>query len=89
MSSVNARDLSYNQLTGEIPFNIGFLQVATLYVCMIFFKFFFMRMIFGLSLSLSWNFLIDLLEFGRSLQGNKLSGHIPSVIGLMQALAVL
>jgi len=32
MSSVNARDLSYNQLTGEIPFNIGFLQVATLYV---------------------------------------------------------
>ncbi|RXH73031.1 hypothetical protein DVH24_012715 [Malus domestica] len=23
------RDLSYNQLTGEIPFNIGFLQVAT------------------------------------------------------------
>lgn len=26
------RDLSYNQLTGEIPFNIGFLQVATLYV---------------------------------------------------------
>lgn len=26
------RDLSYNQLTGEIPFNVGFLQVATLYV---------------------------------------------------------
>jgi len=26
------RDLSYNHLTGEIPFNIGFLQVATLYV---------------------------------------------------------
>ena len=25
----------------------------------------------------------------RSLQGNKLSGYIPSVIGLMQALAVL
>lgn len=25
------RDLSYNQLTGEIPFNVGFLQVATLY----------------------------------------------------------
>lgn len=24
------RDLSYNKLTGEIPFNIGFLQVATL-----------------------------------------------------------
>ena len=89
ISSVDARDLSYNQLTGEIPFNIGFLQVATLYVCMIFFKFFFMRMIFGLSLFLSWNFLIDLLEFGRSLQGNKLSGHIPPVIGLMQALAVL
>ncbi|KAM7263878.1 hypothetical protein ACFE04_001561 [Oxalis oulophora] len=40
-------------LTGEIPFNIGFLQVATL-----------------------------------SLQGNQLSGNIPSVIGLMQALAV-
>lgn len=32
MSSVDARDLSYNQLTGDIPFNIGFLQVATLYV---------------------------------------------------------
>ncbi|KAE8689179.1 LRR receptor-like serine/threonine-protein kinase ERL1 [Hibiscus syriacus] len=42
------------QLTGEIPFNIGFLQVATL-----------------------------------SLQGNRLLGKIPSVIGLMQALAVL
>lgn len=25
----------------------------------------------------------------RSLQGNQLTGHIPSVIGLMQALAVL
>ncbi|KAM7266144.1 hypothetical protein ACFE04_019528 [Oxalis oulophora] len=41
-------------ITGEIPFNIGFLQVATL-----------------------------------SLQGNQLSGNIPSIIGLMQALAVL
>lgn len=30
------RDLSYNQLTGEIPFNIGFLQVATLYVLGVF-----------------------------------------------------
>ncbi|KAK6927209.1 Leucine-rich repeat-containing N-terminal, plant-type, partial [Dillenia turbinata] len=29
-SIVLDRDLSYNQLTGEIPFNIGFLQVATL-----------------------------------------------------------
>ena len=29
---LNGRDLSYNKLTGEIPFNIGFLQVATLYV---------------------------------------------------------
>jgi hypothetical protein len=29
------RDLSNNQLTGEIPFNIGFLQVATLYVILI------------------------------------------------------
>ncbi|KAF8376939.1 hypothetical protein HHK36_030310 [Tetracentron sinense] len=47
-------DLSYNLLTREIPFNIGFLQVAAL-----------------------------------SLQGNQLSGKIPSVIGLMQALAVL
>lgn len=27
------RDISYNQITGEIPYNIGFLQVATLYVC--------------------------------------------------------
>lgn len=26
------RDISYNQITGEIPYNIGFLQVATLYV---------------------------------------------------------
>ncbi|XP_039174064.1 LRR receptor-like serine/threonine-protein kinase ERECTA isoform X3 [Eucalyptus grandis] len=47
-------DLSYNRLTGKIPFNIGFLQVVTL-----------------------------------SLQGNQLSEQIPSVIGLMQALAVL
>jgi len=30
-----------------------------------------------------------LFEFGRSLQGNKLSGYIPPVIGLMQALTVL
>ena len=29
------RDLSYNHLTGEIPFNIGFLQVATLYVLVV------------------------------------------------------
>lgn len=29
---VNARDLSYNDFNGEIPFNIGFLQVATLWV---------------------------------------------------------
>ncbi|GJM87029.1 hypothetical protein PR202_ga02941 [Eleusine coracana subsp. coracana] len=57
------RDLSNNQLTGGIPFNIGFLQVATLYVTL--------------------NYLT------RSLQGNKFSGPIPSVIGLMQALAVL
>lgn len=28
---MNVRDLSYNNFTGEIPFNIGFLQVATLY----------------------------------------------------------
>ncbi|CAH8353975.1 unnamed protein product [Eruca vesicaria subsp. sativa] len=48
------RDVSYNQITGEIPYNIGFLQVATL-----------------------------------SLQGNRLTGMIPEVIGLMQALAVL
>lgn len=26
------RDISYNQITGEIPYNIGFLQVATLLV---------------------------------------------------------
>lgn len=25
-----ARDLSYNNFSGDIPFNIGFLQVATL-----------------------------------------------------------
>ncbi|XP_058068962.1 LRR receptor-like serine/threonine-protein kinase SIK1 [Magnolia sinica] len=25
-------DISYNQITGEIPYNIGFLQVAILYV---------------------------------------------------------
>jgi hypothetical protein len=31
------RDLSNNHLTGEIPFNIGFLQVATLYVIVILF----------------------------------------------------
>jgi hypothetical protein len=36
-SFVYARDLSYNQLTGEIPFNIGFLQIATLYVLHSFF----------------------------------------------------
>ncbi|KAL2578010.1 hypothetical protein AAZV13_16G172500 [Glycine max] len=27
---MNFRDLSYNQISGEIPYNIGFLQVATL-----------------------------------------------------------
>lgn len=29
---LNFRDISYNQITGEIPYNIGFLQVATLLV---------------------------------------------------------
>ncbi|VAI61567.1 unnamed protein product [Triticum turgidum subsp. durum] len=53
-TSFQVLDLSYNHLTGEIPFNIGFLQVATL-----------------------------------SLQRNNFSGPIPTVIGLMQALAVL
>ncbi|KAK6948025.1 Leucine-rich repeat [Dillenia turbinata] len=47
-------DISYNQNIGKIPYNIGFLQVATLF-----------------------------------LQGNKLTGKIPEVIGMMQALAVL
>jgi hypothetical protein len=28
--TVRNRDISYNQITGEIPYNIGFLQVATL-----------------------------------------------------------
>ncbi|KAJ0042125.1 hypothetical protein Pint_17300 [Pistacia integerrima] len=50
----NIRDISYNHISGVIPYNIGFLQVATL-----------------------------------SLQGNKLTGKIPEVLGLMQALAVL
>ncbi|VAH98743.1 unnamed protein product [Triticum turgidum subsp. durum] len=47
-------EILYNKISGEIPYNIGFLQVATL-----------------------------------SLQGNRLTGKIPEVIGLMQALAVL
>lgn len=33
--------------------------------------------------------LIVQFRFARSLQGNKLTGKIPEVIGLMQALAVL
>lgn len=74
------RDLSYNKLTGEIPFNIGFLQVATLYVSSIH--------------CASWLLIIYegvllLTLLARSLQGNQLGGTIPSVIGLMQALAVL
>lgn len=32
---------------------------------------------------------VGLFVLARSLQGNQLSGPIPSVIGLMQALAVL
>lgn len=80
------RDLSYNQLTGEIPFDIGFLQVATLlesssfFLCPICGEFF----VF-VSLTRSFGFYL----LFRSLQGNQLSGKIPSVIGLMQALAVL
>lgn len=81
------RDLSYNKLTGEIPFNIGFLQVATLYVLCNFCD------------TLGFCCILSLLPFdlritfifvrARSLQGNQLFGDIPSVIGLMQALAVL
>lgn len=76
------RDLSYNQLTGEIPFNIGFLQVATLYVLVIYFNWSLMSDFHLMNLTFKY--------YGyRSLQGNRLTGTIPSVIGLMQALAVL
>ncbi|KAJ6924263.1 hypothetical protein NC652_017523 [Populus alba x Populus x berolinensis] len=80
-------DLSFNQLTGEIPFNIGFLQIATLYV---------LAMHLYLVYRLSFNGRISSLSTilttdcdARSLQGNQLTGKIPPVIGLMQALAVL
>ncbi|KAM6559365.1 hypothetical protein CsatA_028604 [Cannabis sativa] len=76
-------DLSYNQLTGEIPFNIGFLQVATLYVLVVFVSSFVLD-----NVVISTRFEMGIFVC-RSLQGNRLSGHIPSVIGLMQALAVL
>jgi len=79
------RDLSYNHLTGEIPFNIGFLQVATLYV-LVTFPFQHCYSLLNISyISLSKSKLLN----NRSLQGNKLSGNIPEVIGLMQALTVL
>ncbi|CAK7352768.1 unnamed protein product [Dovyalis caffra] len=80
-------DLSYNQLTGEIPFNIGFLQIATLYVVATY-----LYLVNGLIFDGMISSLLTVLATGcdaRSLQGNRLTGKIPSVIGLMQALAVL
>ncbi|KAG6772535.1 hypothetical protein POTOM_023948 [Populus tomentosa] len=86
-TSFQVLDLSFNQLTGEIPFNIGFLQIATLYV---------LAMHLYLVYRLSFNGRISSLSTilttdcdARSLQGNQLTGKIPPVIGLMQALAVL
>ncbi|XP_024358745.1 uncharacterized protein [Physcomitrium patens] len=53
-TSFQILDLSYNNFSGEIPYNIGYLQVSTL-----------------------------------SLEANMLSGGIPDVLGLMQALVIL
>ncbi|KAG5386639.1 hypothetical protein IGI04_038109 [Brassica rapa subsp. trilocularis] len=78
-------DLSYNQLTGEIPFDIGFLQVATLLDSSSFFSVpYLANPFFCFAYKKFW-----FISSFRSLQGNQLSGKIPSVIGLMQALAVL
>lgn len=54
LTFVGIRDLSYNQLTGKIPFNIGFLQVATLYEIILFVKIL-MKMLCFLLLYLSRN----------------------------------
>uniref|UniRef100_A0A7I4BPG7 non-specific serine/threonine protein kinase n=1 Tax=Physcomitrium patens TaxID=3218 RepID=A0A7I4BPG7_PHYPA len=53
-TSFQILDLSYNSFSGEIPYNIGYLQVSTL-----------------------------------SLEANQLTGGIPDVLGLMQALVIL
>ncbi|KAG0607870.1 hypothetical protein M758_8G061500 [Ceratodon purpureus] len=53
-TSFQILDLSYNNFSGEIPYNIGYLQVSTL-----------------------------------SLESNMLTGGIPDVLGLMQALVIL
>ncbi|KAK2452763.1 non-specific serine/threonine protein kinase [Trifolium repens] len=71
-------DVRNNSLTGSIPENIG--NCTSFQV-----------------LDLSYNQLTGEIPFNigflqiatLSLQGNKLSGHIPPVLGLMQALAVL
>lgn len=86
----NFRDISYNQITGEIPYNIGFLQVATLWAFPRQFIFLIKHRALHMKLlQLSYIFCNWHLMFCRSLQGNKLTGKIPGVIGLMQALAVL
>nr|CAD1826145.1 unnamed protein product [Ananas comosus var. bracteatus] len=72
------RDLSYNQFSGDIPFNIGFLQVATLSLQ-------------GNKFSGPIPSVIGLMQALAVLylQGNKLTGPIPPELGNMTRLHYL
>ncbi|KAF1886352.1 hypothetical protein Lal_00045584 [Lupinus albus] len=77
-SGFQVLDLSYNQLTGEIPYNIGFLQVATLSLQ-------------GNKLSGNIPPVIGLMQALAVLylHGNKLTGFIPPELGNMSKLHYL
>ncbi|KAK6129521.1 hypothetical protein DH2020_036754 [Rehmannia glutinosa] len=75
---VDVRDLSYNNFSGEIPFNIGFLQVATLSLQNNRFSGQIPSVI-GLMQALAVLYL----------HGNKLTGSIPAELGNMTKLHYL
>jgi hypothetical protein len=76
-------DLLNNHFTREIPFNIGFMQVSTLYVKAIIF---FETNVFGLNIASSY---LKYVNYMYRVLRRKFSSPIPSVIGLMQTLAIL
>jgi hypothetical protein len=76
-------DLSNNHFTREIPFNIGFMQVSTLYVIAIIFI---ETNVFGLIIASSY---LKYVNYMYRVLRRKFSSPIPSVIGLMQTLAIL
>ncbi|KAG5048312.1 hypothetical protein JHK85_009415 [Glycine max] len=82
-------DVRNNSLTGTIPENIG--NCTTLGVLDLSYNKLTGEIPFNIGYLqvATLRLLLNLFEVDRSLQGNKFLGHIPSVIGLMQALTVL